>query len=78
MFFRFILIVIIISYILYLLAKWWLKRKIRNIEKDYNEQQEAYQSMNKKEGDVTVKTKAKNKKNYKDSEGEYVDFEEVE
>lgn len=71
---RFFIIFLIVMYLIGFVAKWAIKRWIKNINKSNNN----YNNYsNKPEGEVTLKyNKAKDKKIKKD-EGEYIDYEEV-
>lgn len=73
---RFLLIFFIVSYILYLLGKWWLKWKIKKFNKDFNER---FSDTNgkRKEGDVHVKYNPGNNKIINDDQGDYIDYEEI-
>ncbi|MCG8410395.1 MAG: hypothetical protein MI739_03820 [Bacteroidales bacterium] len=74
---RFILILLFIFILLRFFAKYFLRSFMRNVQQNYNNQQSGY-SQQKKEGDITIKSKSANKsKKIKKDEGDYVDFEEM-
>jgi Domain of unknown function (DUF4834) len=80
---KFIIILAIIFYILPRLIKWALKgfivTQVNKAQQDMRQQQKAYQSQQKREGQIDVDFVPK--KNGNKSEnlggGEYVDYEEV-
>ncbi len=80
---KFIIILAFIFYILPKLIKWGLKgfiaTQINKAQQDVRQQQKAYQSQQKREGqiDVDFVPKKNEKKSENFGEGEYVDYEEV-
>jgi Domain of unknown function (DUF4834) len=80
---KFLIILAIIIYILPRLIKWALKgfivSQVSKAQQDMQQSQKAYQTQQKREGDIDVNYVPK--KNTKKSEnfggGEYVDYEEV-
>jgi hypothetical protein len=81
--FKFIIILAVIFYILPKLIKWALKgfivTQVNKAQQDMRHQQKAYQTQQKREGEIDIDYVPK--KNGKKSEnfggGEYVDYEEV-
>jgi len=81
--FKFIIILALIFYILPKLIKWALKgfivTQVNKVQQDMRQSQKAYQSQQKREGEIDIDFVPK--KNEKKSEnfggGEYVDYEEV-
>lgn len=80
---RFILIVFVIIVIINLLVRvvlpWRLRKMAKRMQDQMNENQNRYNRSERKEGEVTVE-KDKNTSNSKGfpTDGEYVDYEEVE
>lgn len=75
-FLRFLFIFFLVSYVIYLIGKWWFRWKINKIKKDIDAR--GNQQKNKrKEGDVRVDYNPGSKKIFNDNEGDYVDYEEV-
>ena len=80
---KFIIILALIFYVLPRLIKWALKgfivTQVNKAQQDMRQQQKAYQTQQKREGQIDVDYVPK--KNEKKSEdfggGEYVDYEEV-
>lgn len=80
---KFIIILALIFYVLPKLIRWGLKgfivTQVNKAQQDLRHQQKAYQSSQKREGEIDVDFVPK--KNEKKSEnfggGEYVDYEEV-
>jgi hypothetical protein len=75
--------VLLVLAIIYLVIKYWTRYKLRKMQKDYQKKHNpgAQSSGNKKEGDVSVDyipDDFKKKANRHASDGEYVDYEEVE
>ncbi len=73
--FKFILIVFVIFFILKFIAQYFLRSFLKNMQKNSGNQQTQYNQ--RKEGDVTINTKAKTGKKIDKDEGDYVDFEEI-
>ena len=73
---RFLFIFFLVSYVIYLIGKWWLGWKIKKMKKDF-EARGTSQQNHRKEGDVHVDFNPGSKKIINDDDGDYVDFEEV-
>ncbi len=76
-FLRFIVILFLIIYLLSLLFKFFIRRTLKKIQKNFQEQTNNYNNTTKKEGDVTINYSS-GKKQTGNNDGEYVDFEEIE
>ena len=78
-----IIILALIFYILPKLIKWAVKgfitTQVNKAQQDMRQQQKAYQSQQKREGQIDVDFVPKKNKNKSENfgEGEYVDYEEV-
>ncbi len=68
---KFLLIVLVIYYALKFLFGFLFKSM------NQGKKQDRFEDDRKEEGDVTVKYKDRENKNYRNDEGEYVDYEEV-
>ena len=84
-FIRTLLIIITFYYLFKLIARYVLpflvKKGVENMQKKQQEEFNRYrEEAEKREGEVIIQTKGnrKNQTQEKDTEGEYVDFEEVE
>jgi hypothetical protein len=55
-----------------------LNKKIKDMQQKMHERQKQNQQPNRSEGDVTIEYDKRRDKNRNQSDGEYVDFEEVE
>jgi membrane protein implicated in regulation of membrane protease activity len=72
---KFILIVFLVFFILKFIAQYFLRSFLKNMQKNSSDQQTQYNQ--KKEGDVTINTKAKTGKKIDKDEGDYIDYEEI-
>ena len=72
---KFILIVFLVFFILKFIAQYFLRSFLKNMQKNSRDQQTQYNQ--KKEGDVTINTKAKTGKKIDKDEGDYIDYEEI-
>lgn len=72
---RFLLILFIIFFIIRLLTRFVLGSYIKNMKRNFENQQN--HSNNRKEGDVTINTKPKTDKKIDKDEGDYIDYEEI-
>lgn len=71
---KFLLIFFIVIYVLGYLGKWFFFNWI----KKFSNQQPGQDSSNqKKEGEVTINTNPQNSNKHQESNGEYVDYEEI-
>jgi large-conductance mechanosensitive channel len=75
---KFLFIVFAIFYIISLLGRYFLKRMVRNAQKQYQQNgQKDNRSKKRKEGETTVQYKPHEKKHIPNDEGDYVDYEEI-
>ncbi len=72
---RFALILFIIFIIIRLITRFVLQSYIKNVKRNFEDQQNKYSQ--KKEGDITINSKPSKDKKFENSDGDYVDFEEV-
>ena len=79
---KFLLIIIILFFAFSFFARLFLGRLFKNFKKNMNQQFYENQQEQKKEGEVTINDssgkKSKKQKKFKDDQGEYIDYEEVE
>ncbi|MFD1096045.1 DUF4834 family protein [Salegentibacter chungangensis] len=59
-----------------LLLKYFMRKMGRKFEQQFKQQAGQYQS-GKKEGDISIDKKPKNKRNSNKNVGEYIDYEEI-
>lgn len=71
---KFLAIFFLVIYLIGFLAKYAFRRWINSLLK---QQSGGYQTDSHKEGDVTINFTPDDKKKFNESEGEYVDYEEV-
>jgi len=80
---KFIIILALIFYVLPKLIKWALKgfivTQVNKVQQDMQQQQKAYESQRRPEGEIDVDYSSKNKgkKSENFGGGDYVDYEEV-
>jgi len=75
---KFLLIVFVIFYVISLLGRYFLKRMVKNAQKQYQQGgQKDTQNKKRKEGDTFVQYKPNEKKHIPNDEGDYVDYEEI-
>ena len=72
---RFILILFIIFFLIRVITRYVLRSYFKNMQNNFENQQN--QQTKKKEGDVTINTKPRKDKKFTNSEGDYVDYEEI-
>lgn len=77
---KFFFIVVLIVFALGFVFRMLLGRAFHNFQKNMHQQYRQNQQKQKKEGEVTIQdtTRNKNKKKFKDDQGDYIDYEEVE
>ncbi|RIH64617.1 DUF4834 family protein [Mariniphaga sediminis] len=80
-FIRTLVVIAIIYFVIRLFTRYVLpvilENKLKDIQHKMNENQNQQQPAKKREGDVTIEYDRKRNGNRSKSEGEYVDFEEV-
>jgi len=76
---RFLLISILVLYIIRNLARWLLPMLFQNMvnKAQQQHQQQQYRSQNPPEGKIQVDYKPQTKSQIPDTEGDFVDFEEI-
>jgi preprotein translocase subunit SecG len=72
---RFVLILLFIFFILRIITRYILRSYLKNVKQNFDNQQNKHDQ--KKEGDVTINTKADQSKIIKKDEGDYIDYEDV-
>lgn len=72
---RFVLILLFIFFLIRIITRYILRSYLKNVKQNFDNQQN--QRDQKKEGDVTVNTKADQSKIIKKDEGDYIDYEEI-
>jgi preprotein translocase subunit SecG len=72
---RFVLILLFIFFLIRIITRYILRSYLKNVKQNFDNQQN--QRDQKKEGDVTVNTKADQSKIIKKDEGDYIDYEEM-
>lgn len=72
---RFLLILFIIFFVIRIFSRFVLRRYVKNMRNQYENQQNQYNK--KHEGDVTINTKPEMDKKIDKDEGDYIDYEEI-
>jgi preprotein translocase subunit SecG len=72
---RFVLILFFVFFLLRIITRYILRSYLKNVKQNFDNQQNKHDQ--KKEGDVTVNTKADQSKIIKKDEGDYIDYEEI-
>ena len=72
---RFVFIVLVIFFVLRIVIRFVLRSFMKNMQGNFENQKN--QHSNKKEGDITINSKAKKNKKFDTDEGDYIDYEEI-
>ncbi|MGE0088483.1 MAG: DUF4834 family protein [Bacteroidales bacterium] len=76
-FLKFLLIFFTVTYILGIIGRLIIRRFLKKTQHQFEQQQAHQRNQYKNEGDVTIQNKSNSEKIIDQSEGEYIDYEEI-
>lgn len=76
-FLKFLLIFFIVTYLLGIIGRLLLRHYAKKFQNHFEQQKSNYQNQHKQEGEITIQKKVNNEKIINNSEGDYIDYEEI-
>ncbi len=76
-FLKFLLFFFIVTYLLGIIGRFLLRRYVKKFQKHFEQQQSNFQNQHKQEGEITIQKNVNNEKIINKSDGDYIDYEEI-